>query len=211
MKDKNEGVVNWSKAMRPSVKDYKVFCESNNRVEHKDAFLVTVDAQNLNHLIDSNHKVIDMELDGAQWKYMHKVLKDAFLHHEAKTIIKAYAKTKDTRLIWKKIWELYDDLITTSMNGDAILAWLWNCKFHQSNWNKPHGELITYNQSQRNKFNEICPESALHDNHSVRMLQNMVSGTPHFAPVLNVNWQVRKAAGNATEPNFNKCCALLQQ
>ena len=43
MKDKNEGVANWSKMVRPGAKDHKVFCESNNWVEHKDAFLSSHD------------------------------------------------------------------------------------------------------------------------------------------------------------------------
>ena len=88
---------------------------------------------------------------------MYKVFKDTFLEHQAKAIIKAHYKDKGTRLIWKELCELYDDLITTLMNGDAILAWLSSCKFQQANWNKSHREFITFYQAQRNELNEICP------------------------------------------------------
>ena len=60
MKDKNKGVAKWNKTMRPSAKDCKAFRESKNWVEHKDAFLVTTDAQNLNHLVDSGCVLVDL-------------------------------------------------------------------------------------------------------------------------------------------------------
>ena len=137
MKEKNEGIANWNKTMKPTAKDYRPFREANNWVEYKEGFLVTLDAQNLNHLINSGYVVIDLELDGVQQKYLYKVFKDNFLEHQAKVIIKKHAKDKDTRAIWKELCELYDDSITTSMSADAILAWLSSCKFKDANWNAP--------------------------------------------------------------------------
>ena len=178
--------------------------ESNNWIEHKDGFLVTGDAQGLNHLVDPDYKPVNLELDDVQKKCVHKVVKDTFLHHEAKAIIKAHVKTKDTRIMWKEICEFCDDSITTSVNGDAVLAWPSSSKFHPINWNEGCGEFITCCGSQRDKFDEICPESALNDNLPVRMLQNVVSGAPNLVHVLNVNRQARQAAGNSAEPTFKE-------
>ena len=130
------------------MKDFKIFRESNNWTEHKDTFLVAVNAQNLNHLIDKNHTVIDHEMDAIQKKHMHKVLKDCFLYNKAKVIIKAHVKDKDARIIGKEICEVHDDLIPTSVNADAILAWPTVTKFHLCDWNKSYGEFIMCNGSQ---------------------------------------------------------------
>jgi len=52
MVSKNKGLVNWNKLVKPNARDFKPFCESDNWVEHKDHFLVTLEAQNLTHLTD---------------------------------------------------------------------------------------------------------------------------------------------------------------
>jgi len=63
---KNENLSNWNKLVKPSARDYRPFCKANNWVEYKDGFMVTLEAQNLTHLINPTHPVVDEETDEAQ-------------------------------------------------------------------------------------------------------------------------------------------------
>jgi len=63
-------------------------------VDYKDRFMVTLEAQNLTHLVGATHPLVDAELDDAQQKFMCKVMKDALLHPEAKSIVKFIPRTK---------------------------------------------------------------------------------------------------------------------
>jgi len=83
---KNESLSNWNKMVKPSARDYKPFREANNWVEYKDGFVVTLEAQNLTHLIDPMHPIVDAETDEAQRKFLYKAMKHSCLHHEAKLI-----------------------------------------------------------------------------------------------------------------------------
>ena len=110
---KNEGLSNWNKSIKPNARDFKPFRDSTVWVEHKEIFMITLEAQNLAHLVDTGYYVSDAELDRAQRQFMYKVMKDSFLHHEAKAIVKKHSKDKDAREIWKLVCKFYDDSITT--------------------------------------------------------------------------------------------------
>jgi len=98
--------------------------------------MIALEAQNLTHLVDPNHVVVDKDLHKAQQKYLYKAFRDNLLHHEAKSIVKFHSKTKDTALIWQKVCKTYDESIFTSMNGDAtsVLGWLTGSRLDNSNW-----------------------------------------------------------------------------
>jgi len=101
---KSEGLNNWNKSIKPNVRDFKPFRGMNAWTECKESFMITLEAQNLTHLVEKNPTVHDADLDCAQWKFMYKVMKDNFLHHEAKSIVKKHTSTKNTRLIWEECW-----------------------------------------------------------------------------------------------------------
>jgi len=94
--------------VKPGEHNFKSFWEATNWVEHKDGFVVKLEAQNLTHLVNKTHTVIDPDLDEAQQKHLHKVMKDTFIHHEAKSIVKTHAKRKDTRAIWEQACKVHD-------------------------------------------------------------------------------------------------------
>jgi len=73
-------------------------------------------------LIDPSYVIIDVDLHKAQQKFLYKVFRDNLLHHEAKSIVKFHTKTKDTALVWQLTCKTYDESISTSMNGDAVLV-----------------------------------------------------------------------------------------
>ena len=211
MTAKSEGLSNWNKSIKPNARDFKPFREMNLWIEYKESFLITLEAQNLTHLVEKNPIIHDDDLDKAQRKFLFKVMKDNFLHHEAKSIVKKYTTDKDTRKIWEELCDFYDSSITTAMCADVLMAYLADVKLHKANWNRGQGEFINHYKIQKNKFNEIAPDSQITDPHAVRMLHNVVSGTPNLAPVLNQYRQARKAAGSSINISFDECCALSSE
>jgi len=158
--------------------------------------MVALEAQNLTHLVDKSHHIADPDLDEAQLKHLHKVMKDSFIHHQAKFIVKMHAKTKNARTVWEHVCKTHDESISTSMNGDATLGWPAGVKLDACNWNKPQGKFVTFCGTQGNKFNEMCPDSFVKDEQAVRMLLNgIASGTPNLVNVLNLHGRAEKAAG----------------
>jgi len=97
------------------------------------------------------------------------------------------------------------------MYADVLMTYLADVKLHKANWNRGQGEFINHYKIQKNKFNEIAPDSQISDPHAVRMLHNVVSGTPNLAPVLNQHRQARKAAGSTINISFDKYCTLLSE
>jgi len=153
--------------VKPSARDCKPFRKANNWVDHKGGFMVTLEAQNLTHLVDPTHPVVDAKLNEAQQIFLHEVMKDSLLHHEAQLIVKFHSKDKDTRIVWQKMCKTHDESVATLMNGDAIVVWLASVKLDTCNWNRTCGEFVIFCQSQVLKFNEMCPESRISDKQAV--------------------------------------------
>ena len=102
MTSSSKGLQNWNKTIKPNARDFKTYRDSATWIEWKDGFLITLQSQNLMHLIDPNHVIIDQELDEAQRAFLHKVMMDQMIHHSAKQIVKRFKDTKDTRTIWQQ-------------------------------------------------------------------------------------------------------------
>ena len=205
----NDLLSNWNKSIKPNARDFKPFREANNWLEHKLSFQITLDSQNLSHLIDEGYVPTDIDVDKAQQKFLYKVMLDNFVHHEAKAIVKKHIDDKDTRQIWKEIMAFYDDSITTSINADMVLNYLTSVRLKTANWNKSHGEFVAHFANQIIKYNQMAPDDALSNSQKVRMLQNVVSGVPHLANVLNTYRQARRAAGRTIEIDFDTYVSML--
>ena len=132
--------------------------------------MIALEAQNLSHSVDPSHVVTDGDLHKAQQKFLCKALRDNVPHHEAKSIVKSCAKTKDTALIWQKTCETCDKSMSTSLNGDAFLGWWTGSGLDNGKWNRSQGEHITFCDDKINKFNEMCPDSEINDMQGVCML-----------------------------------------
>ena len=197
--------------VKPSARDFKPFHEANNWVDCKNGFVIALEAQNLTHLVDKSHTVVDPDLDKAQQKHLCKVMEDRLLHHEAKSIVKFHAKTKDNCVIWEKTCKTHDESISTLMNGDAIVGWLASVKLEACNQNQSQGKFVTFHADKIDKFNEMCPDSHISDDQAVCMLQNVVAGVPNLANILNLHRQTRKAAGQSIKISLRECAALLVQ
>jgi len=130
----NKSLSDSNRLVKPSARDFKPFREANGWVDYKEVFMITLEAQNLTHLVDPTYVVVDEDLHKAQQKFLYKVLRDNMMHHEAKSIAKSNAKTKDSALIWQLICENYDKSVSTSLNGDAILGWLTSTRLDVAKW-----------------------------------------------------------------------------
>ena len=162
-------------------------------------------------LADSSYVVTDVDLHKAQQSFLHKVLRDNMLHHEAKSIVKSHSKTKDTALIWKLMCETYDKSMSTSLNSDDILGWLTSARLDDGKWNQTQGECITLYKDKVNKFNEMCPDSEINDMQGVRMLQNLIANIPNLANVLSLYRQAKASAGLPDKITLCQFVALLSQ
>ena len=172
---------------------------------------MTLEAQNLTHLVDPNYMITDVDLDQAQSNFLYKVMKDNILHHEAKAILKRHKKTKDIRTIWKEMCSFYDDSVVTSMTADQILGYLADVKLHKANWTKTQAKFVTHWRGLVNKLNEIAPDSEIRDPQAVRMLQNVLNGMPNLSQVLNQYRQARKAAGKNITITLDDYVSLLTE
>jgi len=207
----NKGLMDWNVLVKPSAQDFKPYREANGWVDYKEVFMITLEAQNLTHLVDPSYVVTDEDLHKAQQKFLYKVLRDNMLHHEAKSIVKSHSKTKDTALIWQLICETYDKSMSTSLNGDAILGWLTGSRLDNGKWNRSQGEYITFYEDKINKFNEMCPDSEINDMQGVRMLQNSIANVPNLANVLILYRQTKASAGLPDKITLRQFVALLSQ
>jgi len=142
-----KGLVDWNKLVKPSAQDFKPCRETNNWVDYKEVFMIALEAQNLTHMVDPLCVVIHEDLHEAQQKFLCKVFRDNLLNHEAKSVVKFHAKTKDTALIWQKMCKTCDKSMSTSLNGDAILGWLTSSGLDNGKWNRTQGECITFCES----------------------------------------------------------------
>ena len=197
--------------IKPSAQDFKPYCEANRWVDHKDVFLITLEAQNLTHLVDPSYVVTDVDLHKAQQSFLCKVLRENMTRHEAKSIVKSHSKTKDTALIWQPTCETYDKSMSTSLNGDAILGWLRRTRLDNGKWNRSQGEHITFYEDKIDKFNEMCPDSEINDMQGVRMLQNLIANVPNLANVLILYRQTKTSAGLSDKITLRQFVSLLAQ
>jgi len=197
--------------VKPSARDFKPFRDANGWVDWKEVFMITLEAQNLTHLVDPTYVVVDEDLHKAQSNFLYKVFRDNMIHHEAKSIVKSNAKTKNTALIWQIICETYDKSMSTSLNGDAMLGWLTSSRLDDGKWNRTQGEYITFYEDRINKFNEVCPDSVINDMQGVRMLQNSIANVPNLANVLIAWRQTKAAAGLSDKITLCQFIALLSQ
>jgi len=66
---KNQGLTDWNKLVKPSARDFKPYREANNWVDYKEDFMITLEAQNLTHLVNPSYVVVNVDLHKAQQKF----------------------------------------------------------------------------------------------------------------------------------------------
>jgi len=166
---KNEGLSNWNKMVKPSARNFKTFREANNWVDFKDGFMITLEAQNLTHLVNPSYTIIDPDLHKAQTKVFVQGDERCTTPSQGQVNCQVLLEDQDTCVIWQKICKTCDESISTSTNGDAILGWLTGTRLNTSNWTWTQGEHITFYADKVDKFNEMCPDSRINDDQAVRL------------------------------------------
>ena len=206
---RSQGIAEWSRNVKPNERAFKPYRDNVNWYSYKEEWDVALKSQNLQHLTDGTFVVVDKDLDDAQRQFLYKVMRDNFLHHEAKKILKEHKDDKDTRAIWKEVCEYYDGSVNTQMVADSLMSYCSSVRFNTSNWTRTQGEFITHWHTQFLKYNEIAPDAVMNDAQGVRMLQNTFHGTPNLAHVLQQWRQARAAAGAPTTINLDTYVSLL--
>ena len=158
MTAKSEGPSNWNKSIKPDARDFKLFGEMNSWIECKEtSFLIAPEAQNLAHLVEKNPMIHGNDFVSAQRKFPFKVMKDDFLRHEAKSIVKKHTEDKDTRRIWEELCDFHGSLIAAAMHADVLMTHLTDVELHKANWNRGQGKFINHCKIQKNKFHDLWP------------------------------------------------------
>ncbi len=94
---------------------------------------MTLQAQNLSHLIDDTHTVTNPEMDASQIKWLYKVFQDIMLAPTATTIVTKHLATKDTRAVWKELCQYFDNSMNALLRCQAILRYMTSTQFHSLN------------------------------------------------------------------------------
>ena len=95
-KEDNPLLKQWLKNVKPSLQDYKEFCEEKCYQLWMQKTVNTIEAHGLEHLIDPNHTPADKKYDKAWWNWLFKAFENTFLAGFARSLVKKYQNTKDT-------------------------------------------------------------------------------------------------------------------
>ena len=96
VKEDNPLLEQWHKNVKPSLQDYKEFCEEKCYQLWMQKTVNTIEAYGLEHLIDPSHTPADKKYDEAQRNWLFKGFKNTFLAGFARSLVKKYQNTKDT-------------------------------------------------------------------------------------------------------------------
>ena len=99
----DEALNNWRKHVKPNEKAFKPFKDEATWMRTKDQIKITLNSQNLSHVIDESHTVTNPRLDTAQQEWFYKVLDDIMITPRARTVVMNNKDTRDCRDIWKQL------------------------------------------------------------------------------------------------------------
>ena len=128
VKEDNPLLKQWRKNVKPSLQDYKEFCEEKYYQLWLRKTVNTIEAHGLEHLIDPKHTPADKKYDKAQQKWLFKAFENVFLAGFAQSLIKKYQNTKDTQLVWKELTDHYDTSTFTTLYWQQLSACLASTK-----------------------------------------------------------------------------------
>ena len=196
----------WQKALKPSSKDYPVFREASKWQFVKESFETT--AQNHGTLLQISPDYVvppsEIQMDEKKHGFMYKVLQDTMKVGYAQVTVAKYLDTKDTRKIWKDIYEYSKTSMGNSIQCRKLSTYLTGQRFETSNWKGLVTEYISYWTKTMRTYNETSPEK-FSDFRQCEMLNIALQGESMGAlsQVLNSANTARTAAGNSTPIDFN--------
>ena len=115
--DEEAAVSAWLKSVWPNKSDYKEFHDKAMWMRSKEQFLTTLASHGLSHLVDDKFVVENEALDTRQREWLYNVMQTVFKAPMAKTIVTQELKSRDTRVIWKKMLEYYDASMTSILRA----------------------------------------------------------------------------------------------
>ena len=111
----NSDLTNWSKNVRPKANDYKEIKDEAYWTHTKEKYAATLEACNLQHLIDDSHIVTNCNLDRSQTLWFFKVLQDKITCPAAKSIVQKHSVLKDAVFLDDEFCSAAGDLILQNL------------------------------------------------------------------------------------------------
>ena len=200
----------WKKGVKPTASSYKEFRDEAYWFRAKERFKTTLESQNLSHLIDGRHRVLNRELDKAQRQWLYKVFQDTMLAPAAKAIVTKHIVDKNCAAIWEEINEHYNKSMAGEMRAQTLSTYLTSTRLHQIRWRGNQTTFIIYWKEQARIHTDMA-SSPFTSQQLVSFLNACVSGTENLAQVYNLHMSSRKAANNRNPLDFEEYRALLIQ
>ena len=185
---------NWMKQVKPNRADYKEFRDETHWLKNEDRVKGSLQSSALEHLIEVGYVPSNPELDLAQRKWLMKIFVDTQTAPMAKTILKKYSSTWDTRGAWEEIEEFYSTSMTTQFSTQRLSTYITSTRLANIDWRGTHENFIIHYKEQARLYNEQSDEEYT-DGQLIGFLEAALIGVPHFSQV-KVNYETsRRAAG----------------
>ena len=204
----NTDLDSWKKTVKPNASAFKEFRDEAFWFRAKERFETTLKSQNLFHLVEPTHRVINRDLDEAQRGWLYKVMQDTMICPPAKAIVTVHITDKDTREIWTEIKAHFRNSMAGEMRSQVISTYLTSTRYHTINWRGSQASFILHWKEQARQHNDMSV-SPYTDAQLISFLNACVSGTQNLSQVYHLHMSSRKAAGNHNALPFSDYCALL--
>ena len=204
--DGDDALLRWNKNVKlPSKSDFRVFKDVETWLMQKDHTSATLESVSLTHLIDSNHRVTNPDLDEAQRKWLYNIFKDVMLNPEAKSIVRNHKEKKNTRDLWAELCGAFDECVTTSRRVQRISTYLTSTRLADINWNGTQESFIQHHREQARIHNELCKkDNAYNDDQLCGFLETCISGIENLAGVKRMHELAAKSAGKPLSWKFSE-------
>ena len=194
---------NWRKHVKPNGKDFKDFKDEYSWDKAKEQIMITLDAQNLSHLIDPNHVPTNARLDKAQSTWLFKVFTDIMIAPRAKSIVKKHKVDKDCRQLWEDLEEAFDNSMSNVYYTQKLSTYLTSARLKDISWNGKTENFIHHWQEIARKHDDAATEP-FSSGMKVQFLNACVAGFEPLASVLNIRDTASRAAGITTPITFDE-------
>ena len=198
----------WTKTIRPSAKDFKIFKDGHKFSKYKPHFESSLKACGLEHTVDTTHAPQYPDLYRKQQDWVFKVMEDNFEAPAAKAIVRENRTTMNTATIWHAICTHYKTHMNTELRSQTLSTYMTSARLNDGRWRGSQELFIRHFQEQAREYNEIS-DTDYSSGQLCQFLYTAVAGVPNLQSVWTNNIAARKAAGINTKPTFEEYVQLL--
>jgi len=175
----------FSKRVKPSRSDYKVFKDDTYWLRHKENWLMTAESQGMLGALLLEHKVQDKDEDRDMCQWMFKTMSDSHQSTKTKTIVDKYLKSRNSRACWKELVDTMADSKVQELHAQRLSTILTSSTI--KDWNGPQSAFISYFQRVSKDYNELQtdPQEKYSDKQLMQFVDNAVRGAENLRNVLS--------------------------